>query len=245
MQRPDEKKEIIKDKNHERDLLSYCLIFNRLAIIDLSDLASQPMSSKEFGTELVFNGEIFNHEELREQLQKKGIKFFSNHSDTEVVLNGLSYYGKKFLSKMIGQFSLVFIDNKDGNILMARDRLGLKHFFIVLTILTYFYSNLQVVSDISKNTDVDFSSINQYLKFNVVPAPKTIYKNIFKMLPGEVIEFNFKNPELKPVSEFYWSPLDHVEDKKFEQDVFDDLLNDSLKIRMEADVPIATFLSGV
>ena len=114
------------------------MIFNRLAIIDLSDLASQPMSSKEFGTELVFNGEIFNHAELREQLQKKGIKFFSNHSDTEVVLNGLSYYGKKFLNKMIGQFSLVFIDNKDGNILMARDRLGQKPLFTVLTILTYF-----------------------------------------------------------------------------------------------------------
>ena len=242
---PDEKKEIIKNKNHERDLLSYCLIFNRLAIIDLSDLASQPMSSKEFGTELVFNGEIFNHAELREQLQKKGIKFFSNHSDTEVVLNGLSYYGKKFLSKMIGQFSLVFIDNKDGNILMARDRLGQKPLFYSFNNSDLFFaSNLQVVSDISKNTDVDFSSINQYLKFNVVPAPKTIYKNIFKMLPGEVVEFNFKNPELKPASEFYWSPLDHVEDKKFEQDVFEDLLNDSLKIRMEADVPIATFLSG-
>ena len=70
------------------------------------------MHSQTFDTDVVFNGEIYNHLELRKELEKKGVKFQSNHSDSEVVLNGLSYFGKNFLNKLVGQFSIVFIDRK-------------------------------------------------------------------------------------------------------------------------------------
>ena len=89
--------------------LNLSAIFNRLSIIDLTDSANQPMiSKKEYGTMVLFNGEIYNHKELRTVLEGKGVKFYSNHSDTEVVLNGLSTEGMGFIDKLIGQFSILF-----------------------------------------------------------------------------------------------------------------------------------------
>ena len=86
------------------------VVFNRLSIIDLSELASQPMYSKQFNSLILFNGEIFNHQHLRLELENKKIKFFTDHSDTEVLLNGISFYGLDFLDKVIGQFAIVFFD---------------------------------------------------------------------------------------------------------------------------------------
>ena len=87
-------------------------IFNRLSIVDLSTNADQPMYSPYFKTTLLFNGEIYNHRELRKELEQEGLIFNTDHSDTEVVLLGLSYFGKKFIEKLIGQFSIVFYDEK-------------------------------------------------------------------------------------------------------------------------------------
>ena len=94
------------------DPLHFSFIFNRLSIVDLGLNTSQPMVSKEFKTSLMFNGEIYNHQQLRKEMVNDDIKFYSDHSDTEVVLNGLSAYGLDFLDKMIGQFSIVFMTVK-------------------------------------------------------------------------------------------------------------------------------------
>ena len=94
--RADEKVSKIGKLSPNINSLSYKLIFNRLSILDLTNLASQPMHSQTFDTDVVFNGEIYNHLELRKELEKKGVKFQSNHSDSEVVLNGLSYFGENF-----------------------------------------------------------------------------------------------------------------------------------------------------
>ena len=84
-------------------------IFNRLSIVDLSPQAMQPMYSKRFNSWILFNGEIFNHRELRSFLEKKGVQFQTSHSDTEVLLNGISQFGDKFIDKIIGQLSLIHI----------------------------------------------------------------------------------------------------------------------------------------
>ena len=87
--------------------------FNRLSILDLSETANQPMYSKEFNTMLMFNGEIYNHAELRQDLENHGLKFHTSHSDTETLLIGLSYYGINFVNKLRGQFSIAFLTSKN------------------------------------------------------------------------------------------------------------------------------------
>ena len=98
----------LSDKFGMKNTLNFSFIFNRLSIIDLSDTANQPMISTIFNTTM-FNGEIYNHENLRKELEAEGVKFFTDHSDTEVVLNGLSTQGPGFVKKLIGQFSIVFL----------------------------------------------------------------------------------------------------------------------------------------
>ena len=162
------------------------------------------MHSQKFDTDIVFNGEIYNHLELRKELEKKGVKFQSNHSDSEVVLNGLSYFGKNFLNKLVGQFSIVFIDRKKGILIFARDRLGQKPlFYNIKDSDLYFSSDMKVVSEISKNNEIDLESLSIFLKYSVVPSPKTIYKNIYKVKPGELIEFSLENGRWESHSEIF------------------------------------------
>ena len=89
------------------------LVFNRLSILDLSENANQPMSSLQSESILMFNGEIYNNKELRKDLESRGIKFKTSHSDTEVVLNGLDFYGLNFINQLRGQFSIYYFDNKN------------------------------------------------------------------------------------------------------------------------------------
>ena len=98
--------------------------FNRLSILDLTDEADQPMFSNETNDMIMFNGEIYNHAELRKELESEGIKFKTSHSDTEVILKGLSTYGPKFIEKLNGQFAIFFLNSKQKKAYLIRDRLG-------------------------------------------------------------------------------------------------------------------------
>ena len=129
---PDEKihikgntSEDFKTKNN----IYYSFIFNRLSIIDLSRKASQPMYSEKFNTLIMFNGEIYNHQSLRNELEEKGVTFKSSHSDSEVVLNGFSYFGLEYVKKLIGQFSIIFFDFNIQSVSLIRDRVGQKPLF--------------------------------------------------------------------------------------------------------------------
>ena len=103
--------------------------FNRLAIMELSNLGSQPMISEDKKYSLIFNGEIFNHESLRRELINSGCTFSSKTSDTEVLFKGLIEYGIEYINKLIGQFSIIFIDNNSNKLFLIRDRLGQKPLF--------------------------------------------------------------------------------------------------------------------
>ena len=242
---PDEKISKQKLKNDESDLFCYDLIFNRLSIVDLSSLGSQPMSSNKFNTTIVFNGEIFNHVECRQNLEKEGVLFSSNNSDTEVILNGISLYGKSYLNELIGQFSFVFINNKTGYVLMARDRLGQKPLFYHYDNRSLcFSSNLICTSELVNNKELDYSAINDYFRFSVIPSPFTLYKGIKKLEPGQLIEFEFSKDKLNPKLNKYWVPSNFIEHSNFDNEEFDNLIDNAVNIRTKADVPIATFLSG-
>ena len=113
---------------------------NRLKIIDLSSNANQPMVH-ESGVTLIFNGEIYNHSELREELEAEGLKFSTSHSDTEVLLLGLSHHGLDFIDKIVGQFAIVFIDEEKQTINLIRDRLGQKPLFYRFTEDSFIFSS--------------------------------------------------------------------------------------------------------
>ena len=100
-----------------------------MSILELSELGNQPMISQKYKTMMMFNGEIYNYKELKADLIKKGIKFNSHNSDSEVLLLGLSHYGVKFIDRLIGQFSIVFFDYEKNDLYLIRDRLGQKPLF--------------------------------------------------------------------------------------------------------------------
>ena len=129
---PDSRKDIFSRTNNYNSYdknFNLSLIFNRLSILDLSEKADQPMYSKEFNSLVMFNGEVFNHAELRKELENEGLKFKTHHSDTEVVLLGISHFGINFVNKLIGQFSIFLLDFENMIVHLIRDRLGQKPLF--------------------------------------------------------------------------------------------------------------------
>lgn len=239
---PDETRHVEKKIGENEYILS--LVFNRLSIIDLSQNASQPMLSKEFKTTLVFNGEIYNHVELRRELEKVCI-FNTSHSDTEVLLNGLSLEGSKFLNKIRGQFSLAFVDHKKNQILLARDRLGQKPLFFKHSEESLqFSTNLKALINLSKDKNIDEKQIINYLNFGVVASPNTIFKNVYKVNPATFMVFDLNDNISLEEENLFWNIDSHVENNNFDQEKFLELFTESVKYRLVSDVPVATFLSG-
>ena len=227
------------------DPLHFSFIFNRLSIVDLGLNSSQPMVSKEFKTSIMFNGEIYNHQQLRKEMVNDDIKFYSDHSDTEVVLNGLSAYGLDFLDKMIGQFSIVFHDSKKSQLYLIRDRLGQKPLFFKHDSNSIkFSSNLKSLIKLDSKFVVNKNSMSEYLKYNVVTAPNTIFEDTYKIEPGQYIIFDLKDKITKVKTKKYWKLDKFIGNDKFEEDKFFDLFRDAIKLRQIADVPLANFLSG-
>ena len=245
---PDEKKIFTSKSSDYHKLngnLNLSLIFNRLEILDLSSQASQPMISEQFSSILMFNGEIYNHRELRKNLENENVEFKSSHSDTEVVLNGISKHGIDFINKLVGQFAIAYIDLKLNKIYLVRDRIGQKPLFYSLNNESlYFGSNLKSIKKLTNNDSVDIQQLNNFLNLGVVPSPNTIYQNIYKVKPAEVIEFTFNDMKITHKNMIYWNPSDYLSEKEFNDHELMNLIKNSLSTRMKADVEIANFLSG-
>ena len=232
------------DKLGMKSNLNFSFIFNRLSIIDLSDTANQPMVSKNFNTTVMFNGEIYNHENLRKELESEGVEFFTDHSDTEVVLNGLSIHGPNFIKKLIGQFSIFFLDHNSAKAYLIRDRLGQKPlFYFIDNNNLSFSSNLKSLIKLNNKYDLDNNSINEFLNLGVVTSPHTIFENHYKVEPGQIIEIDL-NKNFYKKTDYYWKLEENYGSGKFNDDVFLNLLLDSIKMRNVSDVPVANFLSG-
>ena len=230
---------------NEKTSLNFSLMFNRLSIIDLSEKASQPMYSKEFNTMILFNGEIYNHRDLRKDLENKGIKFFTNHSDTEVLLNGLSFYGDDFLGKLIGQFAIAFLDMRNMKLKLIKDRVGQKPLFYKIDNENItFSSNLKTLIAVNNDHEVDNESYIDFLNYGVVPSPKTIFKNVYKLRPAEILNLDLNEDFMNYKTKIYWNLQDFVSNKKFQMEEFENLLNSAVKYRTESDVDFGALLSG-
>ena len=244
---PDEKKlvadtvsNIFDSKNNNY----FSFVFNRLRILDFSEYSSQPMFSKEFNSSIMFNGEIYNHSELRTYLEQQGINFYSDHSDTEVLLNGFSYLGINFVDKLVGQFSISFYDANSNELFLIRDRLGQKPLFYTYNSNEILFgSNLKSLIMMNKDYRIDLDSLGEYLDLGVVTSPKTIFKDYYKLQPSEFLVFDLNTYQVKTQKK-YWNIEEKVGSERFDLNEFHNLFSKSIQSREVADVDIATFLSG-
>lgn len=219
----------------------------RLAIIDLSKAGKMPMRYGRAGKLVgVYNGEIYNFQELREKLVGEGYRFRSK-TDTEVILALYLKYGEGCLKYLRGMFAIAIYDIKNKTLFMARDRLGkkpLKYWFDGRTFI--FASELKAILT-QKEVAVrpDFLGINHYLTFGYVPAPMTGFWGIQKLEPGHYLVLDLKTNSLS--KQRYWH-LDFEQKRRLSEDQWSKLIwekiKEATKIRMIADVPIGAFLSG-
>jgi asparagine synthase (glutamine-hydrolysing) len=220
----------------------------RLSIIDLSKAGQQPMSSEDGNVHIVYNGEVYNFREIRESLEAQGHQFRSE-TDTEVILKGYLQWGIECLQKFIGMFSLAIWDSSKGQLYLARDRLGIKPLFYSFKDGNFlFASELKALMALeSFNRDIDPDSISLFLHYQYVPAPKTIFRNTYKLLPGHYLVFNGEDLNANR----YWAPPDEpqadlsaVNDEEQLLSRLDALLTEAVSLRLISDVPLGALLSG-
>lgn len=219
----------------------------RLAIIDTTNAASQPFSDSTERYTIVFNGEVFNYRELREQLRNKGVQFKSQ-SDTEVLLYLYITEKEKCLEKLEGEFAFAIYDNVNEDIFIARDRFGVKPlYYFKDDERLVFASEMKAITHFDIPKDIDQASLQLYLHLNYIPAPYSIFKNVFKLDAGHFAIIN-KNKQLVkkcyyelPALENQKSKINNYESAQLE---LKKLLERSVIQSMIADVPLGTFLSG-
>jgi asparagine synthase (glutamine-hydrolysing) len=218
---------------------------NRLSIIDLSSRGHQPMNYlKKYW--IVFNGEIYNFTELKNNLLRSGYKFHSK-TDTEVILALYDKYGTACLQKMRGMFAFAVFDIQKNQIFIARDRLGKKPLkYFTDGKVFYFASELKAfLSQPELKKELDLKSINSYLTFGYVPHEDTGFLNIRKLSPGSFLILNLNSGKVQ--KESYWS-LDFSKKLDLTEDAWCELIrkefDEAVKLRLVGDVPIGVFLSG-
>jgi asparagine synthase (glutamine-hydrolysing) len=216
----------------------------RLSIIDTSAGASQPFTDDSGRYTIIFNGEIFNYQELRKQLKEKGVIFRTN-SDTEVLLYLFIAEKENCLSKLDGEFAFAVYDKLAEEIFLARDRFGIKPFYFYKdSDIFVFASELKSLMKYGIPKEIDRASLQTYFHLNYIPAPYSIFKNVLKLDAGSYQTINLRS-EIKKGT-YYSIVVTSTNHPDYEsaQKYLKSLLEDSVKQRMIADVPLGTFLSG-
>ena len=215
----------------------------RLAINDLSEAGSQPMVSSCGNFAIIFNGEIYNHPDLRKKLPE--VKF-RGHSDTETILYYIAKYGIDSIADFNGIFAFSFLDIKTQKIYVARDHFGVKPLYYIQTNNEFvFASELKPILNLYPEQALDFDNLHTFLRLRFCPSPQTLYKNIKKLEPGHYLAFEITNLS-KIIHKFYsYIPQKNKNITESEAlDIYDDLIHKSVKRQLMSDVPIAIMLSG-
>ncbi|MBN2424901.1 MAG: asparagine synthase (glutamine-hydrolyzing) [Calditrichaceae bacterium] len=220
---------------------------SRLSIIDLSG-GSQPLHNEDRSIWIVFNGEIFNYIELRQELEFKGHHFYT-HSDTEAIVHCYEEYGVDFVKYLNGQFAISIWDVKKKKLILARDRVGIRPLFYSLlnNNSIFFASEMKAIfAEGTINPEIDEIGIAQIFTYWVNIPPVTSFKNVNELPAGHVLICNHKGTEIKP----YWDmqfPANGGFDKRQKAEIIDELkdqINKAIALRLRADVPVAAYLSG-
>lgn len=233
------------DEQYVRHFDVGTLIHNRLSIIDLSPAGAQPMCNEDGMVWIAFNGEVYNHHELREQLKKKGHQFKSN-TDTEAIIHLYEEIGADCVKELRGMFAFAILDLRKNSLLLARDRFGIKPLFFARENNFFaFASDINALKKIPQvDTSPDEQAIYDYIAFLNVPAPLTFYKGIRVLLPGTHIEVDaglqFKTSRYH---HFDYEPDGNISlEEAVEQ--ANKLINLGVKKQLESDVPLGSLLSG-
>ena len=230
--------------NQTSKIYSNCALAHaRLSIIDLNAESNQPFEDESGNYSLTFNGEIYNYLEIRKNLENSGIKFRTN-SDTEVLLQLLKQKGEKGIQELNGFFSFVFHDVKNNSLLAARDRFGIKPLLYYQDEdVVIFSSELNAIGEFNINKSIDKIALNEYFSFTYIPASRTVFSEVKKLMPGQLLKANSNGVEL-------YQYYQNSEKLKFEgtySDAKNELqvkLNQSVSRRLIADVEVGSFLSG-
>lgn len=218
--------------------------FARLAIIDLTDAGEQPMQNEDGTITIAFNGEIFNYKELRKELIEMGHTFHSQ-SDTEVLLHMYIEYGMGMLKYLEGMYAVVIADQKDDALYLIRDRIGIKPLYYNHCKGTVaFGSEIKALLDMPTiSKELSFESIAEFLQYEYIHAPNTIFRDIKKLFPGHYLKI--KAGKLEDIE--YWDcrdipskemSVEYAKKRTMEE------LRKSLELHLRSDVPIGLFLSG-
>jgi len=214
------------------------LFHSRLSIIDTSFASNQPFCNTDKTRALVFNGEIFNYLELQ-----KSLPHINTSGDVEVLFSLLQKEGKTCLNSLNGFFAFAYYDEVQNTLLLARDRLGVKPLYYFQDSEKFiFASELKPLLELAGPQELDHDQIYTYFRLNYCAGNKTIFKNVFRLLPGYCIETNGQGIRL---SNWYTAPKTNPTDTPITpENTLAELLDNAVKLRLQADVPVGTFLSG-
>jgi asparagine synthase (glutamine-hydrolysing) len=224
------------------------LAFRRLAIVDLAETAMQPMPNEDGSVRIVFNGEIYNHAEIRPELERLGHRFRTDHSDTEVLVHGFEEWGIDVVHRLRGMFAFAAWDARTDELWLARDRIGIKPLY-----WSHHHGRLSFASEIKalledpeQERAVDEEALYHYLSFLTTPAPQTLFRGIRKLAGGTWLRVSASGDVRE---ERYWDawdevePLDGVDEDEVAARILEELRT-SVRLRKMSDVPVGVFLSG-
>jgi asparagine synthase (glutamine-hydrolysing) len=226
------------------------LAHRRLSIIDLSSAGHQPMKSDDGKVCICYNGEIYNFRKIRKILEDCGHRFKSA-TDTEVVLKSYLHWGTECLEKFVGMFAFAIWDSRNQNLFLARDRLGIKPLYYYLNesegilIFSSELKALMVFGNFVK--DVNPDAIPLFLHYQYIPAPGTIFKNTYKLLPGHFLIYdgdNFQSKEYWELPKIQGIQINPQLNEEEQLQQLDDLLTAAVSDRLISDVPLGALLSG-
>ncbi len=221
----------------------------RLAIIDLSDEASQPMVSVEHRFVLVYNGEIYNFREIRAELEAAGY-WFRSHSDTEVLLNAFSHWGTAAISRLNGMFAFALWDRKDRQLILARDRYGIKPLYVASQGNKFAFASEQkaILADPTFARNLDKQALVEYFTFQNLFTDRTLLQDIELIPAGHfgTLDLGQRNPKLK--LEQYWDyefrePATRSTDEEYREEL-DRLFKQAVQRQLIGDVELGSYLSG-
>lgn len=222
------------------------MAMKRLSIIDIAG-GKQPIYNEDESIVTVYNGEIYNYLVLREELKAKG-HIFKTNSDTEILVHLYEEYGRNLLDHLNGMFAFAIYDRKHHQLMIARDRLGIKPlYYIEGDDWFLFSSEIKSFMGFPEFKPVlDLEALHHYLTFRFVPAPMTLFKGVRKLPPGFFIDYHFSRKNQEPTQ--YWDltfgPGERLWSKPDSVVAVRDLLHDAVKIRLMSEVPLGVMLSG-
>lgn len=221
----------------------------RLSIIDLSQGASQPMSNEDGTIMIAFNGEIYNHTEIRAELEKiGGHQWKTHHSDTEVILHAYEQWGLDCLQRFRGMFAIALWDGNTRTMYLIRDRIGIKPLYYTVRngVLTFASEIKAILKVMDHKPSINQKAMYDYLSFLTTPGEDTLFEGIQKLRPGALLKIH--NGQVEKMQ--YWDVWDHTRPELYhasEEELKEEILSElrtAVQLRKEADVPVGVFLSG-